>query len=268
MNRADFEAAQAALVQARRSARAIAECPADWHPGDLAEAYLLQAAVIAELGGGAGWKVAAITPEQRRTLGVAQPIASAIPLAMMQDASLRPASLRFADFIAPKIECEIAFQLRRDLPPRANAPYSRNEVAAAIESMRLAIEIVDPRWPAGSGTLAELADGFNNGALVSGPRFADWEGIDFAAVDIVLTAAAPSPAGPRAGAGQRPRDPRGRPLRHGRDARQCPAGGTARACGPATSSPPAAAPARRSCRGPASIAPNSATSARVELRFE
>ena len=59
--------------------------------------------------------------------------------------------------------------------------------------MRLAIEIVDPRWPAGSGTLAELADGFNNGALISGPRFEDWQGIDFAEVDIVLSAAAPGP---------------------------------------------------------------------------
>ena len=45
----------------------------------------------------------------------------------------------------------------------------------------------------GSGTLAELADGFNNGALVSGPRFEDWQGIDFAEVDIVLSAAAPGP---------------------------------------------------------------------------
>jgi 2-keto-4-pentenoate hydratase len=166
--------------------------PARLAAGDLAEAYRLQAAVIAELGGGAGWKIAAITRAAAH-LGVPQPIASAIPLAMMQDASFRPASLRFADFIAPKIECEIAFQLRRDLPPRANEPYTRNEVAAAIEAMRLAIEIVDPRWPAGSGTLAELADGFNNGALVAGPRFEDWQGIAFAEVDIVLSAAAPDP---------------------------------------------------------------------------
>jgi 2-keto-4-pentenoate hydratase len=75
----------------------------------------------------------------------------------------------FADFIAPKIECEIAFQLRRDLPPRPSAAVHANEVAAAIESMRLAIEIVDSRWPPGSGALAELADGFNNGALVVRP---------------------------------------------------------------------------------------------------
>jgi len=186
MNRADFEAARAALVQARRGARAIPECPPAWRPEDLGEAYRLQAAVIAELGGGAGWKIAAITPEQRRTLGVAQPIASAIPLAMISDASLGPASLRFADFIAPKIECEIAFEFRRDLPPRPAQTYTRREVAAAIEAMRLAIELVDPRWPAGSGTLAELADGFNNGALVAGAAHADWDATDFARLAIVL----------------------------------------------------------------------------------
>jgi len=190
MNPGDFDAARAALVAARRGAHAIDACPPAWKPGDLGEAYRLQAAVIAELGGGAGWKVAAITPEQRRSLGVPQPIGAAIPLAMMRDASAGPATLRAADFIAPKIECEIAFEFRRDLPPRVQ-PYARHEVAAAIGAMRLAIELVDPRWPAGSGTLAELADGFNNGALVAGARFPDWQGTDFAAADIVLTVAAP-----------------------------------------------------------------------------
>ncbi len=194
MNRNDFEAAQSALVGARRNARAIAECPPAWRPDDLAEAYRLQNAVIAELGGGAGWKVAAITPEQRRTLGVAQPVAAALPLATIHDASFRPAALRLAAFIAPKIECEIAFQLRRDLPARTGAAYSRAEVAAAIEAVRLGIEIVDPRWPAGSGTLAELADGFNNGAFVTGPRFDDWQALDFTEVDIALTFAAPGAA--------------------------------------------------------------------------
>ena len=194
MNRDDFEAARAALVSARRGARAIDACPPALRPGDLAEAYRLQTAVIAELGGGAGWKVAAITPQQRSTLGVPQPIAAPLPLATLHDASTRPAALRLADFIAPKIECEIAFQLRRDLPSRPGEPYSRAEVAAAVEAMRLGIEIVDSRWPAGSGTLAELADGFNNGAFVAGPRFDDWQAIAFTDVDIVLTVAAPGEA--------------------------------------------------------------------------
>jgi len=186
MNDADFDASRAALVAARRRATAIDACPPAWKPGDLDDAYRLQAAVIGELGGGGGWKVAAITPEQRAALAVPRPIASAIPLARMFDASQRAATLRFADFIAPKIECEIAFEFRRDLPPRPSQPYARHEVAAAIGAMRLAIELVDPRWPAGSGTLAELADGFNNGALVAGAAHADWDATDFARLAIVL----------------------------------------------------------------------------------
>ncbi|MEP7301692.1 MAG: hypothetical protein ABI699_09195 [Caldimonas sp.] len=191
MNDSDLEAACAALVSARRDARALAAVPVAWQPTDLAEAYRLQAAVIAALGGGAGWKVAAITAEQQRTLGVTQPIAAPLPAARMHDARAAPALLRLADFIAPRIECEFAFQLGHDLPPRPGAPYSHAEVGAAVQAMRLAVEIVDPRWPAGSGALAELADGFNNGALVAGPAIGDWCGIDFASIGIVLSAVTP-----------------------------------------------------------------------------
>ncbi|MGZ5893177.1 MAG: 2-keto-4-pentenoate hydratase [Caldimonas sp.] len=191
MNAGDFEAARAALVSARRDARRLAECPPAWRPGDLAEAYRLQGAVIGDLGGGAGWKVAAITAEQQRAMSVAQPVAAPLPAAAMHDASEGPALLRLADFIAPKIECEFAFQLGVDLPRRGRAAYAREEVADAVASLRIGVEIVDPRWPPGSGTLAELADGFNNGAFVAGAQRADWRSIAFASVGIVLTFAGP-----------------------------------------------------------------------------
>ena len=191
MDRSDFEAARTALVAARRGARALAECPAAWRPDDLGEAYRLQAAVAGDLGASGGWKVAAITAAQQRSMGVPQPVCAPLPAATMHDASERPARLRLADFIAPKIECEFAFQLRLDLPARPDAAYSRAEVTDAIQAMRLAIEIVDPRWPQGSGTLAELADGFNNGGFVAGPAVREWHGLDFAHVAIVLSRAAP-----------------------------------------------------------------------------
>ncbi len=194
MNANDFEAARSALATARRSARAIAECPAAWRPVDLAEAYRLQGAVIGDLGGGGGWKVAAVTEAQRQGLGVTQPVAAAMPASRMHDASARPARLVLGDFIAPKIECEFAFQLRRDLPARRDGAYSRAEVSQAIEAMRIAIEIVDPRLPAGSGALAEVADGFNNGAFAAGRSVRDWQALDFAAVGIVLSVAAPGHA--------------------------------------------------------------------------
>ncbi len=194
MNGSEFEAARTALTAARREARSLAEWPTAWRLADLVEAYGLQTAIIADLGGGAGWKVAAVTDEQRRSLGVGQPVAAAIPRSMMQDASARPARLRLADFIAPKIECEFAFQLSRDLPARVGAAYSHAEVTDAIEAMRIAIEIVDPRLPPGSGTLAEVADGFNNGAFIAGRSVREWHGLDFAASGIVLTFTAPGRA--------------------------------------------------------------------------
>jgi len=181
----DFAAARAALVAARRDAQRIAECPAAWHPVDLPEAYRLQAAVVDALGAIGGWKVGALTAEQRRTMGVAVPVGAPLPLETMHDASSVAARLLLGRFIEPRIECEFAFQLGADLPARPDA-YARAEVQAAIAALRIAIEIVDPRLPRGSGTLAEIADGFNNGGFIAGPSTRDWRAIEFATTQIVL----------------------------------------------------------------------------------
>jgi len=191
MNDTEFAAARDALVDARRRAISIAGCPAGWRPGDLAEAYRLQSAVLAGFGPIAAWKVAAITAAQRQAMGVTTPVAAPIPATHVHDARQDAARLRLSAFISPKIECEFAFELAHDLSPRPNTPYGRAEVAHAVAAMRIGIEIVDPRLPAGSGTLAELADGFNNGAFIAGPAFRDWHGLDLGAVTIVLVATAP-----------------------------------------------------------------------------
>lgn len=186
MDTTRFEAAGIALVDARRRAAAIDRWPAEWLPADLAEAYRLQAAVATGLGVVGGWKVAAVNDEQRRSLAVPRPIGAPIMAAWMRDASTGMAEFRAADFIAAKLECEFAFELGRDLPPRPDAPYSRAEVEAAVVAMRIAIEVVDSRLPRGLGALAELADAFNNGGFVAGPRIADWHSLAFADIGIVL----------------------------------------------------------------------------------
>ena len=105
----------------------------------------------------------------------------------MRDFRRQGAELRIGDFIAPKLECEFAFELGHDLAPRPGTPYTRKEVAEAILAMRIAVEIVDSRLPRGLGALAELSDGFNNGAFVAGPRIHAWHSLDFASLAIVLT---------------------------------------------------------------------------------
>ena len=186
MNDLELDAAKSALAAARRDARALERWPAATAPRDLDEAYRVQAAVVGELGAIGGWKIAAVTAAQRSTLGVDRPIGAAIPASCVHDARTAPARLRVADFIAPKLECEIAFELGGDLPPRPGRGYSRDEVRGAIAQLRVAVEIVDWRVPRGLGALAELADGFNNGALVVGAANAEWDAIDFARLAIVL----------------------------------------------------------------------------------
>jgi 2-keto-4-pentenoate hydratase len=186
MDEANFEAARAELTAARRHARAIESWPAERLPRDLAEAYRLQAAVARDLGAIGGWKVAAVTEAQRESLGVDVAIGAPLLRSWMHDSRRNAAELRVADFIAPKLECEFAFELARDLPPRPGQPYTRKEVQEAILAMRIGVEIVDSRLPRGLGALAELGDAFNNGAYVAGPRIHAWHGLDFARLAIVL----------------------------------------------------------------------------------
>jgi 2-keto-4-pentenoate hydratase len=186
MNDQDFEAARSMLVEARRHARAVPKWALALRPADLPEAYRLQAAVIGAFGPIGAWKVGAITAEQQRTMGLAGPIAGPIPASLVGDASTSPVAFRAPGFIGPLIECEFAFELGRDLPARAIGHYAREEVAAAVVSLRIAIELVDPRLPRGSGALSELADGFNNGAFIAGPRTREWHALDLGTVDIVL----------------------------------------------------------------------------------
>lgn len=186
MDASHLAAARTALVDARRRARTASPWPAAWLPEDVASAYRLQAAVAEGLGAVAGWKIAAVTEAQRAALGVDRPLAAPVAAAWLRDIDRAPAEFRLALFIAPRLECEFAFELGRDLPARPGRPYSRAEVVAAVADMRLAIEVVDSRLPPGSGTLAELADAFNHGALVCGRRVPGWQGLDFAATRIVL----------------------------------------------------------------------------------
>ena len=188
----DMTAAERALAEAlaaaRRDGRPMATVDAAPWPADLDGAYRVQAAAVAALGGGVvGWKIAGVTDAQRAPMGVPRPIA-----APLLDGWFRTvegggvARWPFAAFGRPRLECEFAYVLGRDLPPRPGRDYDRAEVEAAIVGLAIGIEVIDARAPAGAPPLAAVADCFNNAAYVRGPTTADWRGVAPAAHAIVL----------------------------------------------------------------------------------
>lgn len=166
-----------ALVTARAQARPLSEV-SRWQPADLQDAWRLQHATW-----GSepimGWKVSGLSAPQRMAMGIDQPISAPLLAAWARG------HFDTDEFIAPLIESEIAVELGQDLPPRPH-PYTRDEVAQAIRSVRPAIEVVDSRLPRGSGTLLELVDDFNNGGFFAGPPVLDWRDIDFGACNATL----------------------------------------------------------------------------------
>ena len=85
------------------------------------------------------------------------------------------------------VEAEIAVRIAHDLPPR-EAPYSRDEVLAAIASAHPAIEVLQSRYvdPAAVDPLSALADSLSHFALVLGPAFSDWQALDLAGEGVRL----------------------------------------------------------------------------------
>ena len=85
----------------------------------------------------------------------------------------------------------------RDLPAR-DTPYTRAEIAEAVDALVLAYEIADLRVPADAPGLMKIADCVGNGAFIAGPAVADWRGVDLSTIEVVFSqTASSSPAGRR-----------------------------------------------------------------------
>lgn len=178
----DLQRATAAFATARDQARLIEALPPDAAPATLAEAYRVQAELARLAGGYRGWKVGSLTPEQRARAGVDRPVAARL---LAPYVHVSPATVPHRRFVRPLLECELAFALARDLPPR-DAPYDEDEIYAAIEAMHPVIEIADLRLPPGPSLAMNVADAMANGGFVVGPAIASWASMDRGAVEVVL----------------------------------------------------------------------------------
>ena len=180
------EQAARLLLAARGDHRRLDGLPASCCPATIADGYRIQDTVAAAIGVPlAGWKIACTSDEACQILGADGPFRGHLFEPLMVDS---PAELSAGAFHMRGLEGEFAFRLGADLP-KVGAPYVAGDMAAAVECLHPAIEIVDSRYAewttAGAPSLA--ADNAAAGALVLGPAVTGWQSSDLATHGVQLS---------------------------------------------------------------------------------
>jgi len=160
------------LAAARREVRQVATLPEALVPADADAAYAVAAEVAVLLGWTPlGWKIAGTNPVMRERLRMPEPILGRSFAPLLES----PARLEHAALLDPIVEAEFFFRLGADLPARA-APWTEDEVAAAVAAVHGGVEVAECRFPTTAlpPFTAVLADGSGNGRYVLGPAIPNW----------------------------------------------------------------------------------------------
>jgi 2-keto-4-pentenoate hydratase len=178
---AQAKAASDLLVGHWRDGTTLAELPVELRPKTRAEAYAIQAHLAALSANKLfGWKIAATSLAGQRHINVDGPLAGRLLAEMVYPDG---ATLTFGANHMRVAEAEFAFRMVRDLPPRP-APYTRDEVLAAVKALHLAVEIPDSRYTDYKlvGAAQLIADNACGHQFVLGPEAPNtWRGLDLAA---------------------------------------------------------------------------------------
>lgn len=171
--------AATAILAARQGRKLLAPLGAA-APADIAGGYAVQVEVARALGAvpPAGFKIGATTKQMQAYLGLSGPAAGFVAA----EGLLRgPAALRYADFVAPGVECEVGLRLGTDLPA---GPCSRDQAAAAVAEVFAAIEVVEKRYNdlVELGTPTLIADQVFHRCGVLGAPAPAWRQADLGAV--------------------------------------------------------------------------------------
>ncbi|MGG5809723.1 2-keto-4-pentenoate hydratase [Falsiroseomonas sp. CW058] len=171
--------AAAAILAARQGRQVLlplgAAAPADAEAG-----YAVQHEVAQALGAvpPAGFKIGATTRQMQAYLGLSGPAAGFVA---REGLHASPARLRFAELLAPGVECEVGLRLGADLPA---GPCTRDQAAAAVADVFAAIEVVEKRYTdlAELGTPTLIGDQVFHRCGVLGAPAAGWRGADLGAI--------------------------------------------------------------------------------------
>ena len=160
--------------------------PGPWNIDTIPAAYAVQKEylkLLAEAQGAvAGYKLAYTTATMQQRAGWHEPCAGAL---MSTTIYPSPAVLPGSAYQRLGMECEVAVRLGADLPA-AGAPYTRESVAAAVEAVMAAFEVIDMRLPSEgmdgpARTLTSVATNISNAGAILGPPVTDWRDLDLAA---------------------------------------------------------------------------------------
>ena len=170
MNKDHIDNLSTELMNAHRTRQLVGDYPRRSEGLSLEEAYAVQDKVAEQLWCSQGqriqaWKTGILDNGEN----FAAPIG---PVYLYQS----PIKLNAHDFHQVHVEAELTYRLKHDMPSR-ETPYTENEIADAIESVHVAIEILDSRlqdWESVDKHLA-LADNQVNGALIIGSGITDWQ---------------------------------------------------------------------------------------------
>jgi len=146
--------------------------PADIAPGNIAQAYEAQLALVRLLtprkGKVAGLKIATTTKIMQQLMGIDHPCGGTI---FENTVHASPAQLRLSDYQHVVIECELAVKLARDLPA-SGAPYTAQSVAPAVGAVMPAFELIEDRnadYKQTSATSIIADNCWNAGIVVGAP---------------------------------------------------------------------------------------------------
>ncbi len=171
------EPAAAALHEARQRRVELAPLPAAIAPRTEAEGAAVQRALADRVGAASpgGFKIGATARRMQEYLGLSGPAAGFM---VAGDLHSSGASVPFAGYLRPGVECELAVRLARDLPP---GPCTQEQAAAAVGDLFAAIEIVENRYGELKtlGTPTLIGDQvFHAAAVLGDPGSQNWRSLD------------------------------------------------------------------------------------------
>ncbi len=184
MNEYEVHSAAKLLADAWRESTTIDHLPHSLRPTSFKDAYAIQDA-MAELIGHriAGWKIGPASPGLMRAQGFDEP---GVGRLIEPNIYRSPAELKYGVITDAKLECEFAFRLSSDMPPRDKVYTSEELASEAI--LYPVFDVAGYRFlnPEANSPLDRVADMGGAGALVLGDEIQHWQELDLQKLKVNL----------------------------------------------------------------------------------